>query len=148
MDFPFSPDQIPEKNSALTEICFNTLAVENKSSPIFPCNRLALSVGKFRTVLGDTKKRSLTLDAFVTRGVSNPITSTSKDAYSISPKERKKRSLTSFFSPYQKKSTRTTDPATMATCPKCGQEFPDMETSSYQEHLDFHLAVTIQNSWN
>lgn len=73
------------------------LALENKESSIFPCSRLALAVGKFKTVFSGDRKRPTTMDYFISRPLiqSQATTDDTPNTHSVKPK--KKKDLTAFF---------------------------------------------------
>lgn len=98
-------------------------------------------VGKFRLMAGDERKRSLTMDAFITKG--GPPPPLGEALPSTCPK--RKRDILSYFAPRLR--DQEASPASLA-CQKCGKRFVDSEVAEYQEHLDFHLAREIQDAWN
>lgn len=131
LEFPFSPDQLPEKSTQLASICLEGLLAEGKVN-VFPCAFLALSVSRFKNITEDGKKKSLSMDSFIEKG--RPV---------VWPEvSRKKKDLTSFFTSQAKPSENVNS----YKCPKCSRTFDAIDVNGIQEHEDYHFALQIQKS--
>jgi len=141
-EFPiFSPDLF-SVDTLVSHLSRVLLATPN---PIFPCNRIMISVSRFVPLQKDTNgKRWSTMDRFVRPDVRPEYSKPSAvEVSSSSTKEtilkKSKGALDVFFNKQKPSSANTDEWA----CPDCSDTFSMWSIEAIQEHQDYHLACRL-----